>query len=97
MKIEDQARPGVDSSEVEEVLLRDGYWYPVRDNSFRIYSPVELTGRTITARNNGAYLRFRNAEDGRWIEAPLASLVAVNYRDTPSCEEISETDGAKGK
>lgn len=107
MKFEDEPRPGVNSEEIEEVLLRDGHWYPVRDNSFRIYSPVEAGHRARSGNQAGAYLRFRNQETGMWIEAPLSSLVAVGYPDPERVNEIrkirerevanSQTDGGKGK
>lgn len=107
MKFENEARPGVDSEEVVEVLLRDGYWYPVQDNSFRIYSPVEPGNRARSGNQAGAYLRFRNQETGMWIEAPLSSLVAVGYPDPERVKEMREirereaannrTDGGKGK
>ena len=107
MKFEEEARPGVNSEEVVEVLLRDQHWYPVRDNSFRIFSPVEPGHRARSGNQAGAYLRFRNLETGMWIEAPLSSLVAVGYPDPERVNEIrkirerevanSETDGGKGK
>lgn len=93
MKIEEVARPGVETSEIEEVLLTDSHWYPVKDKSFRIYSPVEPNARARGGQRQGAYLRFRNMETGLWIEAPLSSLVAVGYSDLDN----AGSDGDKGK
>lgn len=96
MKIEEVARSGVESDRIERVLLSDHCWYWVKDNSFRIYSPVEPNARARSGQRQGAYLRFKaDGEDGLWIEAPLSSLVAVGYSDLDNAGD--ESDGDKGK
>lgn len=86
MKYEEQPRSGVDSKLVTEVLLPDGYWHSVRNNSFAIWSPVESSHRARNGVAAGAYLRFQHDETGNWIEAPLSSMVAVAYHQ----EDIDE-------